>query len=112
MNDRPSFREMIVALRAESTKDLIEATQSQDFWFVIDRLTDEDLLKWGNRAASIESPYNGPWVPSEWLQLCNILTYMKHRDPMTELPWSKKQRRFCAMMIIKYWDELEMMYFC
>jgi len=112
MNDKPSFREMIVALRSEVVKDLEVATHSRDFWYVIDSIEDEPLLRWANRAATIKNPSGASMTPDEWLQLCNILTYMKHRDPMNELPWTKKQKRFCAMMVIKYWDDLEMMYFC
>jgi hypothetical protein len=78
----------------------------------MDSFNDEEILKWALRAGQIKTPAGEPWTPDEWLKLCNILTYMKHRDPMKELPWTKSQKRFCTFMIIKFWDDLEMMYFC
>jgi len=107
-----SFREKIIALREEFLRDRYNKNRNQDFWYVMDTFTDEEILKWALRAGNVKSPIGEPWVPSEWLQLCNILTYMKHRDPMNELTWSKAQKRFCTFMIIKFWDDLEMMYYC
>jgi hypothetical protein len=107
-----SFREKIVALRDEFIHDRYNNNRTQDFWYVMDSFNDEEILKWALRAGQIKTPAGEPWTPDEWLKLCNILTYMKHRDPMNELPWTKAQKRFCTFMIIKFWDDLEMMYFC
>jgi hypothetical protein len=106
-----SFREKISALREEFINDRYNHYRTEDFWYVMDSISDELILKWSLVAAHIKTPIGEPWIPDEYLKLCNILTYMKHRDPMTEMPWTKSQKRFCTFMIIKFWDEIEMDYF-
>lgn len=112
MTDTISFREKIIALRQETTTDLLNATQSPDFWYVVDSISDDLIYKWADRASKIKNPIHGKWIGDEWLQLNQILNYHKTYNAHTQLPWSKKQKRFCVMMIVKFWDDLEMMYYC
>lgn len=105
-----SFREKIVALRTTFLADRLNYNRSEDFWHVMDSISDELVLKWADRASKIKNPIDEPWIPSEWTQLCNILNYMKNLDRMTQSPWTKKQKRFCTFMIIKFWDDLDMIY--
>lgn len=102
-----SFREKINALRGSFINDRYNSNRSEDFWFVMDSISDELVLKWADRASEIKNPVNEPWDAKEWLQLCNILHYMKTLDRKTQLPWTKSQKRFCTFMIIKFWDDLE-----
>lgn len=114
MTEAVTFREIICALR----KCFIEQRQNnnyqynQDFWHVMDSINDDLVLKWAERASRIKHPVHSTWVPSEWIQLCNILHYMKTYDPMNQSKWTKSQKRFCTMMIINLWDDLEMDHYC
>ena len=112
MQEQVSFREIITALQKEFVSDRYNSNRSLDFWAVMDSINDDLVLKWAERTTHIKSPIGEPWNPQEWTQLCNIIHYMKTLDRMKQLPWSKAQKRFCTFMIIKFWDDLEMMYYC
>lgn len=103
-----SFRDKIVALQKEFLRDRLNPNRTEDFWLVMDSISDELVLKWADLASQIKNPINESWDTKEWLQLCNILSYMKNIDRKTQLPWTKAQKRFCTLMIIKFWDDLEM----
>lgn len=105
-----SFREKINALRKAFLADRNNSNRSEDFWWVMDSISDELVLKWSDRASQIKNPISEPWDPNEWTQLCNILSYMKNLDRKTQMPWTKAQKRFCTFMIIKFWDDLDMIY--
>lgn len=107
-----SFREKITALREEFLKDRYNSNRTQDFWYVMDTFKDEEILKWADRATKVKSPIGEPWNTQEFMQLCNIIHYMNTYDKFNEMPWTKAQKRFCTFMIIKFWDDLEMTYFC
>ena len=110
--EQVSFRDKITALRHEFVVDRYNSSRSEDFWYVMDTIKDQDILKWAERASKVKSPIGEPWNPSEWTQLCNIIHYMNTYDKFNELPWTKAQKRFCVFMIIKFWDDLEMQYYC
>lgn len=110
--EQVSFRDKITALRHEFVVDRYNSSRSEDFWYVMDTIKDQDILKWAERASKVKSPIGEPWNPSEWTQLCNIIHYMNTYDKFNELPWTKAQKRFCVFMIIKFWDDLEMSYYC
>lgn len=105
-----TFSQKINALRQAFLLDRYNSNRSEDFWFVMDSISDELVLKWAERASKITDPIDEPWIPQEWMQLCNILSYMKNLDRKTQLPWSKAQKRFCTFMIVKFWDDLDMIY--
>ena len=105
-----SFNDKIYALNKAFYQDRYNNTRTEDFWYVMDSISDELVLKWADRASKIKDPIREPWDTQEWLQLCNILSYMKNLDRKTQLPWSKSQKRFCTFMIIKFWDDLESIY--
>lgn len=108
-----SFREKIVALKNEYQKDVSNYNRNNDFWYIMDSINDDLVFKWAERAAKIRHPTMFSWDPEEWRQLCQILNDFKHFDPMIRTePWTKKQKRFCTFMIVKYWDDLEMSYYC
>lgn len=108
-----SFREKIVALKNEYQKDITNVNRNSDFWYIMDSISDDLVFKWAERAAKIRNPSMFPWHPEEWRQLCQILTDYKYFDPMEqEIRWTKKQKRFCTFMVVKYWDDLEMTYYC
>lgn len=105
-----TFREKINALREAFVKDRHNPNRSENFWYVMDSISDDLILKWAERASKIKNPIDEPWDTEEWLKLCNILSYMKNLDRMTQLPWTKAQKRFCTFMIVKFWDDLDMIY--
>lgn len=103
-----SFRDKIIALQTEFLRDRYNPKRTEDFWWVMDSISDDLVLKWAERASLIKNPTVESWDTKEWLQLCNILSYMKNIDRKTQLPWTKAQKRFCTLMIVKFWDDLEM----
>lgn len=105
-----SFREKINALREEFLRDRLNSNRTEDFWHVMDSISDELVLKWAERASKVKDPIGEQWNTQEWLQLCNILSYMKNLDRKSQLPWTKAQKRFCIFMIIKFWDDLDMIH--
>jgi len=107
-----SFRDKIVALQREFLRDRYNHNRTEDFWVVMDSISDELVMKWAERASKVKNPINEPWDTKEWLQLCNILSYMKTLDRQKQLPWTLAQKRFCTLMIIKFWDDLECIYYC
>ena len=108
--NKVSFREKIVALRKAFLLDRYNKNRSEDFFWVMDSISDELVLKWADRASTIKTPIGEPWTPDEWLKLCNILHYMKNLDRQTQMSWTQAQKRFCTFMIIKFWDDLEMIH--
>jgi hypothetical protein len=108
MLEQVSFRDKIIALREEFINDRYNSTRTQDFWYVMDSIKDEDVILWAERAIKIKSNYvNESWNPREWEQCCNIIHFYKTCDRFKELPWTKAQKRFCTFQIIKFWDDLE-----
>jgi len=105
-----SFQEKIISLRKQFLANRYARQRTQDFWYVMDSISDELVLKWADRASKIKNPIDEPWDTQEWTQLCNILSYMKNLDRQKQLPWSLAQKRFCTFMIIKFWDDLDMIY--
>ena len=105
-----SFREKINALREEFLRDRLNSNRTEDFWHVMDSISDELVLKWAERASKVKDPIGEQWNTNEWMQLCNILSYMKNLDRKSQLPWTKAQKRFCIFMIIKFWDDLDMIH--
>jgi hypothetical protein len=113
-----SFRDKIAYLQDEYKQNPYNSNRNQTFWEVMDSISDELAVKWAERASRIKNPVMYPEFLSdyertkEWEQLNRILYYYKTRDPMTQLPWTKAQKRFTIFQIIKYWDDLEMSYYC
>lgn len=107
-----TFRDKIIALQKEFLRDRYNSNRSTDFWYVMDSIEDELVLKWAERALKIKSPINEPWDSKEFLQLSNIIQYMRNLDRKTQYPYTKTQKRFCIFMIIKFWDDLEMHFYC
>lgn len=107
-----TFREKIVALRIAFLADRDNSNRTEDFWYVMDSISDDLVLKWAERASKVKNPIGEDWTTDEWQKLCNILHYMKTYDKYNEMPWTKAQKRFCTFMIIKFWDDIEMGLFC
>jgi hypothetical protein len=107
-----SFREKIVALQQEWLKDPYDDKRNKDFWYVMDSISDELIVKWADRAARI--PIAGHSIQgdaSEWLAVCNILTtYNYDTDKNKKL--TPGQKRKSLFYVIRLWDDLEMRYFC
>lgn len=107
-----SFRDKIIALRNEYLSNTSNTNRTHDFWYVMDSISDELVMKWAERVSRIKTPIHGHYNSGEWFQLCDILHYMKTYDKYNELPWTVAQKRFCTLMIVKMWDDLEMDYYC
>lgn len=105
-----SFHDKIKALRVDFLQNRYNSNRSVDFWYVMDSISDELVLKWAERASKIKDPVSEQWNTQEWIQLCNIINYMKNLDTKTQYPWTTAQKRFCTFMIIKFWDDLDMLY--
>lgn len=120
MNDFSSisFRDKIVYLQDEYMNDPYNKLRHQIFWNIMDSISDELAVQWGERASKVKNPACYPKFLTEydksrdWDQMNRILNYQKTRDPMTEMPWTKAQKRFVIFQIIKYWDDLECHYYC
>jgi len=120
MNDYSqfSFREKMMYLQDEYKNDPFNKLRHQTFWNVMDSISDELAVQWAERASKIKSPACYPDFIStydrtkDWEQMNRILHYYKTRNPMTQLPWTKAQKRFIIFQIIKYWDDLEIDHYC
>ena len=51
-----SFRDKITALRKAFLADRANHNRSEDFWWVMDSISDELVLKWAERACKIKNP--------------------------------------------------------
>lgn len=107
-----TFREKIVALRIEWLRDVSNTGRDKDFWYVMDSISDDLVIKWAERAVKIRNPIHTNFISEEWMSVCNILHYMKNRNPYKESPWTLAQKRKCTFYIITMWDDLEMDHFC
>lgn len=108
-----SFREKIVSLKDAYQADVTDYNRNPDFWYIMDSISDDLVVKWAERTLQIRYPSMFPWDTGEWQQLSKILYAYKSFDPMEqEIRWTKKQKRFCTFMVVKYWDDLEMTYYC
>lgn len=108
-----SFRDKIAALKIEYQKNVTDYNRNHDFWYVMDSISDELVFKWAERVLKIRNPSMFSWDTGEWMQLSRILNDFKYFDPQVqEVRWTKKQKRFCTFMVVKYWDDLEMNYYC
>jgi hypothetical protein len=106
-----SFRDNIVTLQKEFLRDRYNSNRSKEFWHIADNLKDDDVILWAERATKIKDNFiNESWNTNEWMQCNNIIHTYKNRDPMTQLPWTKAQKRFCVFQIVKFWDDLESIY--
>jgi hypothetical protein len=113
MIEQVSFREKIIELRKEFINDRYNDKRTSDFWYVMDSLTDEEVIRWAERAIKIKDNFcDESWDADEWHRACNIIHYYRNYDPMVEMPWTNAQKRFLSFQIIKFWDDLELRYFC
>ena len=103
-----SFREKIVALQKEWLRDPTDTMRTPDFWFVMDSISDELTVKWAERSVKIKNT-QGTQNNEEWLNVCNILHTYNNLDKKTLTPG---QKRKCLFNVIRYWDDLEMAYYC
>lgn len=106
-----TFTEKMEILRYFYNIDTTSNTRPKQFWTVMDSIDDKTVIKWAEKVVKIKTPIVETWKTDDWLQLNNILHYIKNYNPMTQMPWSKAQKRFCTFMIIKFWDDIEMYYF-
>lgn len=113
-----SFRDKIVYLRNEYMKDPYDAFRNKTFWNVMDSISDELVIKWTDRAVKIKQPVHYPDFLStydrteEWTIVNSIVHYQKTYNPHTQMPWTQSQKRKCVWAIVKYWDDLEIDYYC
>ena len=77
MTEEITFRDKITALSVAFYKDRYNNNRSKEFWYVMDSINDDLVLKWADRASKIKNPIGEPWDTKEWMQLCHILSYMK-----------------------------------
>lgn len=112
MND-VSFRDKMAALSTEFYKDRYNSLRSDDFWYIMDTFTDEQIILWAERATKLKNHFiHEGWDTKEWEQTNNIIHFYKTRDSKTQMPWTQSQKRFCTFQIVKFWDDLENQYFC
>ena len=95
---KPSFNECICRLQLTYFSGP-EYQKNKDFWYIIDRLDNNDLLKWSERLTKTKQLQGYDFV-----RTCNILFEYKKSG------WSLKQKRSCAMQVIKHWDVLSYKY--
>lgn len=105
-----SFREKIVALQEEWLKDPYNTKRTEDFWPVMDSISDELAVKWGERSVNIKNS-QGMHNTEEWLSACNILHTYKQLDK-DKKKLTPGQKRKLIFHIIRNWDDLEMDHFC
>lgn len=73
------------------------------FWEVIGMVDDKQLIFWAERTTRIKTPlYAAAWIPTEWTRLCSIVDQVNNKKH----DMSVKQKRFTALMVCKYWDDL------
>lgn len=105
----PTFREKITALHQVWSQDMDNYQRNKDFWYVMDSIETELVMKWAERAVSIKNPIHGKLIPNEWQTCCNILNTVKNSTPKIEL--SNKQKRLLIFYIITMWHDLELVYY-
>lgn len=105
-----SFREKIVALQHEWLKDQSNFNRTNDFWHVMDSISDELAVKWGERSVNIKNT-QGLYNSEEWLSVCNILHTYKQLDKDKQR-LTPGQKRKLIFHIIRNWDDLEMASYC
>lgn len=89
--------------KQQETLNGLDYHSSKTFWEVISLINDQQLIFWAERATRIKTPVYGPtWIPTEWTRLCSIVDQVKNKQH----DMSVKQKRFTALMICKYWDDL------
>lgn len=72
-----------------------------DFWFIINHLDNKDLIKWTNRLWQIK----GLVVGKSFTKLTDILhNYNVHKNLYP------KQKRWLAMTLLTYWDNISLFY--
>lgn len=105
-----SFRDKMVSLYYDWEKDQYNMTRSNDFWYVMDSISDELTIKWAERAVNCKSNIStAPLDMSEWLSVCNIIHDYKRSDNPKLTPG---QKRKCLFQVIRHWHTLEMQHFC
>lgn len=105
-----SFRDKIVALQQSWIKDQFNMNRTDDFWYVMDSISDELTIKWADRAVKCRGPINNaPSDSTEWLAVCNIIHYYKNSNNPKLSPG---QKRKCLFQVIRVWDNLEMDFYC
>ena len=105
-----SFSEKLSALYKEWEKDPLNTQRTNDFWHVMDSISDELAVKWGERSVNIKNT-QGTFDSQEWLSACNILhTYNQlDKDNKRLTPGQKRKLIFS---IIRNWIDLEGRYYC
>jgi hypothetical protein len=106
-----SFREKIVALQHEWLKDPYDDKRTNDFWYVMDSISDELAIKYSKFAVKCKQSINdnSPSDPNEWIAVCNIINYYENSDKQV---LSVSQKRKCLFHVIRFWDNIEMTLFC
>ena len=103
-----SFKEIFNVLQSvyhkqQDTLNGLDYYTNKNFWEVISLVDDNQLLIWAERATRIKTPIFGPqWIVTEWTRLCSIVDQVKNKNSKGSI----KQKRFTALMICKYWDDL------
>ena len=112
-----SFRDKIVALRDEWRLNPIDEQKDPNFWIIMNSISEELAVKWGNRL--LELKYQNI-VIDDFLSLRDILWSYKYNKSIEQKVFydgeyhyiTKKQKLKILFKVIKFWDDLEMSYYC
>lgn len=83
-----------------NTYDNNSYTNNNQFWKQIDNLDIKHLHLWGDRLS--RTTYLSNDNPKEWLTLLDLNRLANNKD----IQLTQKQKRYYALMIIKYWNDL------
>ena len=72
------------------------------FWYTLDHLENDKLHLWGMRMLKKKYIVQG----KNFNKVCGVLTDWENKNF-----WTKKQKRYLAMMIISNWDDVSLDYF-
>lgn len=125
MNE-PSFRDKIVALQKEWLKNPVDDQKDPDFWIIMDSISEELAYKWAHRLSQMsfrDLQQNNITIinsNADLLSLRDILSlydYNKKNDKNIFYDGkyhkiTRSQKFLLLFKVIKYWDHLEMAYYC
>lgn len=77
-----------------------EYERNRDFWYIVDRLDMNHLVLWANRLVISKHLSNND--PEAWLDVIDIIRLTR----VPEVKLTNKQKRYMAMCVISYWNEL------
>jgi hypothetical protein len=79
-------------------------TNNNRFWAKVDKFDNNHLILWCERLT--QTKYLSNDSGSDWLKMIDIIKLAK--NPNIEI--TKKQKRFCILTLLKYWNYISAYY--